>query len=70
MRPSVKLITIGIALELFNIFSLLKIPFVTNRGMAYLVGQCLVNVLLGLGGLVLLIIGIARLIKDNKENKW
>jgi len=45
-------------MELINVFSLLNVPFDDNKGIDYLIGQYLFNIMLGIAGIILIVVGI------------
>jgi hypothetical protein len=67
MRADVIYIILGVVLELININSLLTIPFDKSKGVDYLIGEIFFNIVLGIAGIVLIIVGIVKLQRNKKR---
>ena len=52
------LICLGFIMELINVFSLLNVPFDDSKGIDDLIGQYLFNIILGIVGIILIVVGI------------
>ena len=52
------LICLGFIMELKNVFSLLNVPFDDSKGIDDLIGQYLFNIILGIVGIILIVVGI------------
>jgi hypothetical protein len=67
MKPGIIYIVLGIVLEWININSLLTIPFDKSKGVDYLIGEILFNIVVGMAGIALIIIGIVKPQRDKKR---
>ena len=52
------LICLGFIMEIINVFSLLNVPFDDSKGIDFLIGQYLFNIMLGIAGIILIVVGI------------
>ena len=60
MNRSVVYLSIGVLMELINIYSLLNVGFDTDKGTDFLIGEILFNVVLGAAGIIFIILGLRK----------